>query len=59
MAPQKGDAMKWLLVTWYIVGGYPWTTYEFDSKETCEAARDTMIKHQAFTSNYEWFCVHK
>ncbi len=51
--------MKWLLITWYISGGYPWNSYEFDSKETCEAARETFTKAGVFADNYRWYCIKK
>ena len=51
--------MKWLLITWYIAGGYPWTSYEFDSEETCKAAQKVMIDHDTWAHDYRWFCVKK
>ena len=53
--------MKWLLVTWYIAGGYPWTSYEFESKATCVAAQQLFKKSadEGFKYDYRWYCVPK
>ena len=59
--------MKWMLITWYIAGGYAWNSYEFDSKKTCEAAQRIFALYGEREYNgrshpskeFLWLCMKK
>lgn len=51
--------MKWFLITWYISGGFDWTSYEFDDYDSCIAAQKLMVDKKVFADRYHWYCIRK